>query len=89
MSNQKPSGKKINSVGGIKMLILAGSLAVTLGGWGVIAADQLNSATTQTAFNQSAPTQSSTASTQQRFNQLPSAQVSPAPRALTRTRSSR
>ncbi len=85
MVNQKSSTNKVNSVGGIKMLIVASSVAITLGGWGMLAADQLQTG----AITQTTVAQSSSASTQQRFNQLAASQVSAAPRAVTRTRSSR
>ena len=72
-------------VGGLKMLIVAGSLAITLGGWGKLAADQLQAAApAQTAF-----VQSGASNTQQQVNQLATAQVSSATRAVARTRSSR
>ena len=76
---------KKGGVGGLKMLLVAGSLAITLGGWGKLAADQLQAAApTQTAFVQSAAS-----NTQQQVNQLTIAQVPSATRAVARTRSSR
>lgn len=86
MSNSKANLKaKKAGVGGIKMLLVASSLVITLGGWGKLAADQLQAtAPTQTAFVQSAAP-----NTQLQVNQLATAQVSPAVRAVARTRSSR
>ena len=86
MLNTKSNSKaKKTNVNAIKMAILASSLAITVGGWGVLAAGQLQSATA----TQVASTQSSTTNTQQRLSQLAASQVSAAPRAITRTRSSR
>ncbi len=86
MENTKANLKtNRNGLVGLKMLIVAGSLAITLGGWGKLAADQLQAAaSTQTAFVQSAAP-----NTQAQLNQLASAQVTTTSRAVARTRSSR
>jgi hypothetical protein len=80
--NLKP---KDNIAVRIKMLLVASSLAITLGGWGILAADQVqkNGTVTQTSYVQPAfsGTQSSAS---------PSISISnSAPRPLARTRSSR
>ncbi len=86
MLNRKSSSKSTKAgIGGIKMLIAVSSIAITLGGWGILAHDQLQSGlTTQTAFAQSSVT-----NTQQGLNQSAASQVSSAVRPVVRTRSSR
>jgi hypothetical protein len=83
-SKSNPKTKKPGA-GALKMLLTISSLAITLGGWGILASDQLQSNTpTQTAFVQSAVT-----NTQLGLTQLSASPVSAAPRAIARTRSSR
>jgi hypothetical protein len=80
---------------GLKALIMAASVGITLGGWGVLAAGQaqnaLAAAPQSQAFVQS---DNSTAQTRSSTNPLSTFQSQPAaplvqPRAITRTRSSR
>jgi hypothetical protein len=75
------------NTGGWKMLIMVGSLAATIGGWGILAAGQIsnNAATTTTAFQ---PANTSTLpNTQSSLRQVapPSFQFN----STARTRSSR
>jgi hypothetical protein len=55
----KRSASSQKNTGGWKMLIMVGSLAATIGGWGILAAGQVsnNAATPSTAFQ---PTNTST-----------------------------
>lgn len=84
-TNQGTLKTKKNGVGGIKMLIVAGSLAITLGGWGKLAADQLQAA----APAQTALVQSAAPNTQSQLSQIAMSQVSSAALPVARTRSSR
>lgn len=81
---------KTNNATVIKVLIMAGSLAGTIGGWAILAAGQLNNSNTTVqpspAIIQSSNTTiANNASTTLRQVTIPNAQ----PRTLTRTRSSR
>ena len=81
---------KSNIGNSIKMLIMAGSLAGTIGGWAILAAGQLQQTASTVQQTQAIiqPTNNSISNNSQttlRQVTIPSAQ----PRAVTRTRSSR
>ncbi len=90
MTNSQPIKRTASSqkdAGGWKMLIMVGSLAATIGGWGILAAGQIsnNAATTATAFQ---PANTGTQlSTQSSLRQVapPAIQFN----SIARTRSSR
>lgn len=89
MTNQQSINRNTSSqknTGGWKMLIMVGSLAATITGWGILAAGQINNAaTTATAFQ---PANTSTQlSTQPSLRQVapPAIQFN----SIARTRSSR
>ena len=90
MTNQPSTQRNTSSqknTGGWKMLIMVGSLAATIGGWGILAAGQIgsNAASTTTAFQP--------ANTSTQLNVQPSLrQVAPPAiqfNSIARTRSSR
>lgn len=80
---------KSNGTNGIKALIMASSLAVTIGGWGLLAAGQLqNTVTTLTQSQISVqPVNSAVTTNAQNLRQVTVSNTQP--RAVTRTRSSR
>jgi len=75
---------------GLKALIMAASVGITLGGWGILAASQAQNALAATSQSQAfVPTTNSTAQTFSSANSSPTFQGQLQPRAITRTRSSR
>ena len=80
---------------GLKALIMAASVGITLGGWGILAASQaqnaLAAAPQSQAFAQSANTTTQTRSSANNSTTFQSQSAAPLvqPRAITRTRSSR
>jgi hypothetical protein len=99
MANQTNSIKRAapakKSGTGLKALIMAASVGITLGGWGILAASQAQNALAATSQSQ-ALVQSTNSTTQTRSsaNNSSTLQSQPAaplvqPRAITRTRSSR
>jgi hypothetical protein len=94
MPNQTNSTKRMVSAKksgvGLKALIMAASVGITLGGWGILAANQaqnaLAAAPQSQAFVQSA---NSTTLTLSSANTSTTFQSQFQPRAITRTRSSR
>ena len=99
MANQTNSTKRgapaKKSGAGLKALIMAASVGITLGGWGVLAASQAQNALAATpqsqAFVQSANSTTRTRSSENNSStfQSQSAASLVQPRAITRTRSSR
>jgi hypothetical protein len=88
MANQTNSTRRAapakKSATGIKVLIMAASVGMTLGGWGILAASQAQTALASAPQSQ-AFVQSTSPSTIQGQAVAPSTQ----PRAIARTRSSR
>ena len=84
MKRTAPSGKR--NADGWKMVIMVGSLAATLGGWGILATGQTQSAALSNTTTASSANISS-AGTQQTFSQF-SAPAIQFP-SIARTRSSR
>ena len=80
---------KSNGTNGIKALIMAGSLAVTLGGWGILAAGQLQNTVATVAQPQAIaqPANSAVTNNAQNLRQVTVSNTQP--RAVARTRSSR
>ncbi len=80
---------------GLKALIMAASVGITLGGWGILAASQAQNALAATsqsqAFVQSANATTQTGSSANNSSTFQSQSAAPLvqPRAITRTRSSR
>jgi len=78
---------KSNGTNGIKALIMAGSLAVTLGGWGILAAGQLQNTVATVAQPQAIVQPVNNSNNTQNLRQVNV--TNNQPRAVARTRSSR
>lgn len=76
-----------NDVRGMKLAIMAASLAITLGGWGVLAAQQGQNASAAPVVSQSSLSSSQTSTQTGTLRQVNPSTIQP--QVIARTRSSR